>query len=193
MMGLEDVLDNIRKHKEEMIAEIVKKADLETARITQEAKAEASMALKESRDKAKADAAQIMTREISRANIEGRMLLNNAINEKVDAAISGILEDMDSYRKSGSYRSMLVKLSKKAMSELGSNCAIYCSGDDYDYLKGQLQKATIKRAVSNMSGGIIAVSEDGKREVDYSIKNIIDGMKDSIASEILKRMEGLNE
>ncbi len=192
-MGLEDVLDDIQKRKEETIDQISRETESEIGKIIQAAKAEAASITKGAKERAKDESKQITTRILSRANIEGRMLLNNTMNERVEEAVSELVKNIDAYRKSGSYRKLLVSLSQKALDQLGPGSALYSRGDDVEYLKKSFPKIRVEQIDRDILGGVVAVSDGGRREIDYSLENIIDAVKDDFASQVLKSIGGLDD
>ena len=192
-MGLEDVLDDIQKRKEETIDQISRETESEIGKIIQAAKAEAASITKGAKERAKDESKQITTRILSRANIEGRMLLNNTMNERVEEAVSELVKNIDAYRKSGSYRKLLVSLSQKALDQLGPGSALYSRGDDVEYLKKSFPKIRVEQIDRDILGGVVAVSDGGGREIDYSLENIIDAVKDDFASQVLKSIGGLDD
>ncbi len=189
-MGLEDILDDIQKRKEENIDQISRETEDEIGKIIQAAKAEAASIAKDTKERAKEESSQIITKAVSRANIEGRMLFNKATNEKVEEAIKGVMNSVERYRKSDSYRKLLVTLSQKALNQLGPNSIVYSRKDDLEYLKRALPKVSIEPIDHDITGGVVVVSNDGRMEIDYSLENIIEDMKDSFASQMLKIIGG---
>ncbi|MEM3827397.1 MAG: V-type ATP synthase subunit E family protein [Candidatus Micrarchaeaceae archaeon] len=183
-MGLQDVLENIRKHSEESLSKIESDTAAQEKEILDSAKEEAKGILEAARGRAKKDAELIKAKEAARARIDGRMIYNNALGEKAESAIELLKESIGSYTKTSEYKSLLEVLVAKALANLGEGCTIFARREDMPYIK-KIPGVHSLQAGEGFAGGIKAATADGKREVDYTIESIIDAMKDRLASRII--------
>jgi len=97
-MGIEDLVNNILKEAEEKAKKIKESAQLEYARILEEAKKEAEerkdLILKEKKEQIEKQRTKIITQ----ANIEKRRILLEAKNQILDEIFSAVLERIDKER-----------------------------------------------------------------------------------------------
>ncbi|MGC8478842.1 MAG: V-type ATP synthase subunit E [Candidatus Micrarchaeia archaeon] len=192
-MGLEEVLESIKAHKEGSIAQIEREAAEQEEKILGEAKEAAKAIAKESKAKAKSDAEQLIARELSKARIEAKMIYNNAVSEKVEQGISEIKENFEEIAKSARYREILNKLANKAVKELGDDCIIVANKQDLTYLKKAAGKFSIGQPDESITAGLRAFSKDGRKEVDYTLESMIEEMHDRIASRLASYAIGNEE
>ncbi|EQD34950.1 V-type ATP synthase subunit E [mine drainage metagenome] len=78
---------------------------------------------------------------------------------------------------------------KSAKDLLGKDCKIFASSDDMESLgdtKGvhKMQKST------RFTGGIFAVSADGKKELDLTMDTIMSSIRENLIAETLQRIGG---
>lgn len=189
-MGLEEIIDDIEKKKQLETDRLIGDARAQASEIIKAAKDAASKKSKEILDAADLEAKQIKARELSKANIEAKRLVYSAMQESLDNAYKELRKNIASYLKSSQYKALLLKLYNTALDEIGEGCTVYVRKDDVQALEGLKRKAKILDAGSAFAGGLIAVSADGKKELDYSMDRILEIIKPRMYSKLLKLITG---
>lgn len=187
-MGLEEIIGEIEAEASRKISEMRHKSKDEESRITAAAKSEADRILDEANGKAADEARSIISREISKAEMEAKGLYNKAVNDSLEDALEQIRESFGEYRNGREYQQLLEKLVQLAATGLGDDCRILVNSADKKLLpsKGKLKVETDDSKVPN---GIIAYSSDGRKFVDYTLRSILEDSKDAIAAELLKSIK----
>ncbi|MGC8687526.1 MAG: V-type ATP synthase subunit E [Candidatus Micrarchaeia archaeon] len=181
-MGFEEVLRSIREKAESETNAIIEQAESESASILEDANAKASayIALMDSR--AKSDSARLIASTESRANIEAKHLIDKEVNQKLADAMAMLQAYLQEYSKSEEYAKLMGALSEKALKLLGE-CTIYVQKRDLKLLKGA------KASEESFLGGLIAVSKDGTKQVDYTLEGILSRISDSVMSKLIKEIK----
>ena len=185
-MGFEEILESIKKQKADRLNEISANSDGEVAKVLSRAEAEVNEYLKNLQVKAKFERDQIMGREMSKAAIKAKSAYNSEVNAAIESAISTITENYSKYMKTDQYKKLIAKLASVATKELGDDCTVIISKEDAKLISKGKQKFALVDASNEFVGGLKAISKDGKREVDYTLKSIIENSKDYIANKVLE-------
>ncbi len=183
-MGLKEILEDIDRKTGSEVEAILQKADQETKRIRDDAESRARENEQKMTERTEKEAEQIMLRETSKANIAAKMNYDLAANGKIESAIGGIPERLNKYTKSARYKKLLNLLASKAADRLGIDCTILVREEDAQLLK-QDAGFRIGTASGRVSGGLIAVSADGKMEVDYTLDALLVKLHDRVAQKLL--------
>ncbi len=186
-MGLKEILEDIDANTDAEIEGITQKAEEEAKRISEEAGARSADKTRRMEAKSKSDAEQIMIRETSKANIAAKMAYDQEANNRIEAAIDKMRDRLQEYMKSAKYGKLLNALAAKAAAELGSDCAILVRKEDMQLLD---QEAGFKLddVKEHISGGLVAASDDGKMEIDYTLDALLAALHDRLAQKLLERV-----
>ncbi len=187
-MGLEEILKNIELETKAKTKQIANAADAEIRKIEEEGQAAVAGHRKSARIKAEADAKQLLTRELSRANTEAKGIYQNAVNNYINDSMTSLNDNIGSYLESQEYQKLLNTLAGMVTQELGQGCTIAVQKRDVPKLK-QIKDVKVIEAKEKFLGGVRATSNDGKRYMDYSIEKIIESLRDSIAVGLLKMIK----
>ncbi|MCL5100253.1 MAG: V-type ATP synthase subunit E family protein [Candidatus Marsarchaeota archaeon] len=189
-MGLEDILENINRTTKESVKRITDEAKGEADSIRAEAEAKAQSIMQEYSAKAESDAKQLATRELSKASIAAKMEYSAEVNKRVSKAIDSIRGNLQKYAKSPAYRKLLAALAQKAAGELGEGCTLYVQEGDMQLIKQDGKGFKVAKAKDRFAGGLKGSSIDGKREVDYTLEAILQGLHGKVALELVKLIKG---
>lgn len=170
-MGLEEILDSIDRETRVKIESIGRRAREESESIIESAKSEAERLLNESVSKARAEGESEMGRAIASKRMELRRRYQNSINRAVSDSIARIYDSADDFRSGETYARLIPLLYKRVVEALGADCIIRMREDDAKLL-GESIGDRLRRD-DGVVAGMIGVSRDGLREVDYSFKSII--------------------
>ena len=186
-MGLKEILEDIDANTDAEIEGITQKAEEEAKRISEEAGARSADKTRRMEAKSKSDAEQIMIRETSKANIAAKMAYDQEANNRIEAAIDKMRDRLQEYTKSAKYGKLLNALAAKAAAELGSDCTILIRKEDMQLLD---QEAGFKLGdvKEHISGGLVAASDDGKMEIDYTLDALLAALHDRLAQKLLERV-----
>ncbi|MCL5093066.1 MAG: hypothetical protein M1128_01195 [Candidatus Marsarchaeota archaeon] len=185
-MSFEEILESIKKQKADRLREISGNSDDEVAQLLSKTAAEVSEYSKNLQAKAKLEREQIMSREMSKAAIKAKSVYNGEVNAAIESTIDAIMENYMKYMKTSQYKKLIAKLASVALEELGDDCTIIISKEDAKLISKGKQKFVLADAGSEFVGGLKAISKDGKREVDYTLKSIIENSKNDIANKVLE-------
>ena len=187
-MGLEEIIEEIEAEASRKISELRHKSKDEESRIIAAAKSEAGKISDEANGKAADEARSIISREISKAEMEAKGLYNKAVNDSLEDALEQIRGAFGEYRNSKEYPQLLEKLVKLAAMSLGDDCRILVNSADRKLLPSR-GKLKVEADDSKVPNGIIAYSGDGRKFVDYTLRNILEDSKDAVAAELLKSIK----
>lgn len=186
-MGLEEIISNIENDTKAKVNKVVDDAKAEASRIRDNAAKDAAEYTSEMRFRSQTEANQLVARETSKADIEAKQIYQNAVSTVLGGTISTIQDNLSGYVKSDAYVKLLNKLAARAIDELDGDCTITVQKADLPKLKGI--DAKVVAAKDNFVGGLKAVSKDESMYVDYSLEAILEGMKDQLATNLMKLME----
>ncbi len=187
-MGLEEIIKNIEADTKAKSKQIVDAANAEAKKIEENAAAEAAEQTKDSNSKADSDAKQLLTRELSRANIEGKGIYQEAVNGYINDAMQTLGDNLGDYTASAEYQKLLGVIAATAVKELGPGCTLMLQKRDLQKLRGAGKDAKITESREQFAGGLRGLSQDGKMYVDYSLEKIIESLKDGIAVKLLDQI-----
>jgi vacuolar-type H+-ATPase subunit E/Vma4 len=183
-MGLEEILANIERDTKAKVAQIAEEAEKAAEREKQEAEKRADTYNKHMQQKAQSDTSRLLSRELSRANIEARKIYSEALEGTINRTLDSVRESLEDYAESADYPVLLNKLAQSASKELGGDCIIYVQKRDMPKLK-KGKGADPQEAKEEFIGGLKGVSKDGKLSTDYTLENIFSQIREDMAVQIL--------
>lgn len=183
-MGLEEIIADIDANTKAKVASVLDGAGREAQKIREDAQKDANLHIENTKRKAQGDAARLIAREFSRANIESRKIYQDAVTATIDGALDSLSGSLQEYVKSTDYARFLNKSADLAAKELGEDCTIYAQKADLPKIK----HGGAAEAKDQFSGGIKAVSSDGKRSVDFTLESVFQNLKEDIAVQLLKTL-----
>ncbi len=187
-MGLEEILANIERDTKAKMSQIAVEAENNAKRETEEAQKRAEAYNRHMEQKAQGDSSRLLARELSRANIEARRIYGEALESTINSTLDEVRESLNDYAKGADYPGLLNKLAKAAYDELGSDCMLYLQKRDLPKLK-VAKGIDPKESKEEFSGGLKAVSKDGRLSIDYTLENLFSMVKEDIAVQILKMIQ----
>ncbi len=175
-MGLEDV-----------VADILRKADSDREAILAEGRARAAEILanarheiKEREAQAAQDAESVRSasekKELADAELRCKKELQDVKKELIGAAYDGLKKKI-SLLGDAERKRILAGLFEKGRKELGEIGAVYVAGRDLKIALALFRAKKIAVNERNILGGIIAESADAKMLADYSFDSIIESMR----------------
>ncbi len=189
-MGLEEIIKNIDIETKARAKQINDGAIIEARKTEDMAEEQAQAYLDEMKSKSDSDAKQLLTRELSRANIEAKGIYQKAVNDVINESFNALYDNLNEYTESADYSKLLAKLAKSAMEELGPGSRIILNKKDVQKVKAAVKEANIEESKEDFVGGLRATSKDGKMYVDYSLGKIIDSLKEQMAVKLLTLIKG---
>lgn len=181
-MGLNEILEKIGQDNETRVDRVIDDAHDRANKLLDEARAKASDKVSAAKRRAEQESEGYISREESRARIGAAQKYQEELNAHVASAMDSIRKRLPDYTKTDDYTKLLHSLAGRAVKELGDDCTIYARQADVTKIKGK----NVLEATEHFSGGLKAVSSDGARSVDYTLEQVLNGISDSIAVEILK-------
>ncbi len=190
MEAIERIIKRIQEDADWKIKEYHRKAQMEIEKIR---RAEESK-WKREKDKllttGKREADTIRQMYISKAHLDGKKMLMNA-REKVIEEIIG--EMLSKFKEYGDYDRYLKESMEAAKNVLGNEFNVICMRDDISRVKEIAGELGIDVSVIEGDveyGGILAVSKDSLKKVDYTARAFIERNMGDIRKRIYVRLFG---
>jgi V/A-type H+-transporting ATPase subunit E len=110
-----------------------------------------------------------------------RLQSKQIIDEKKKELLTNTMQKLKSYvtslNKSSNYPELLKTMVEESKKELGKSFIVYCGEIDNEKLQSFKFPDSIKFIVDkSIKSGIIAISPDGKKEIDMRLSSIFDGI-----------------
>lgn len=182
-MGLEEVVD-----------EILRKANAEREAILKDAKAKAADVQKaaekeiaEKKSLAAADVENIKsaysTRELADAELKCKKQVQDARKELIDAAYAGMKAKISAMSDT-ERKKILEKLFEQSRAEIGEIGRVFVSPADMKIASALFRAKKINVMPREILGGIVAESADGTVMADYSFDTLIGSMKERTIKDV---------
>lgn len=185
-MGLEEIIKDIDTDTKSRAKQVLDQAHSDAKKILDSSLAEEKAIYEAAESKAAIDSRQELVRETSRANVEAKGIYQQAVSEYIKTATDTLTKSLQAYANSAQYKKLMPKLAESASSQLGSGCTITVQARDLKLLSGaSVGDAKITKSKEQFAGGLKAVSQDGKRYIDYSLESIAESLSDNIAVKLL--------
>jgi vacuolar-type H+-ATPase subunit E/Vma4 len=127
------------------------------------------------------DAARI----VETARLDAKKVLFDAINENMDSAFNIIRQELKNYAKKPEYKKTLEMMVNHAKKNLGKNVVIHSNVDDSMAIKAM--NVTLGATIDTI-GGILAEDNNGTRELDLTIEELLRTHEDDVKSFLIERM-----
>lgn len=135
----------------------------------------------EAKVKSQRDAARI----VETARLDAKKILFGAINENMDSTFNTIRQELKNYTKKPEYKKTLERMVNHAKKNLGKNVVIHSNVDDSMAVKAM--NVTLGATIDTI-GGILAEDNNGTRELDLTIEELLRTHEDEVKSFLLERM-----
>lgn len=179
---------------EEIVADILRKANSDREAILAEGRAKAAQILANAKNEIREREAQAAQdnesvrsasekKEIADAELSCKKELQDVKKELIGAAYDGLKRKISLLGEAERKR-ILAGLFEKGRKELGEIGAVYVAGRDLKIALALFRAKKIAVKEKNILGGIIAESEDAKILADYSFDSIIESMRASMIKDV---------
>jgi len=185
-MALEDIIKEINESTESKIKEINDSTDEQISKINSDKDNEIKSYKDQMDKKAKAILSQIQIEAQSRTNMDSKRLYDEKVEEKLNDAFTIIKDSYSDIRKTPTYKKVLNKIVSDSVEKLGKDAIISINSKDKDLIDANGINIKVDDAIV---GGVRAVSKDGSKEIDETLDNIIDDVKDQLAMKFLKQIK----
>ena len=172
-MGLEEILKALEAEAQLQIERLRSEADTEVATITAKAEEEA----KAIKDRHLAGARQRLGEEqerlVSGAKLEGKMVRLDAREALLERAFTMAQERLARLRGDSAYPAYLMRLTREAVAEIGSDLRIAVSAVDEELIRGVALELGLRAQISaglNTCGGLEASTPDGRIRVVNTVE-----------------------
>lgn len=185
-MGFEELANELHKSADAEGKKIVHASQKSADRTVEEAKAKADELVRAAKKEASEFSKQESSERITSAKLAAKKMVDEARDEAVEASISQMWQRFksDSMRK-GTYPTLLEKLVREGMAELGSREAtVYARDEDRGYLSGY----PLKKLPAEYSGGVIVESASGKVRVNKTIDELFAEKKPELRKQIYDKL-----
>lgn len=184
-MALENVIEEILAKAERSKEEIINQAKEEAKKILDEAIDHASGHTKRFEDETRKLIDESERMEISSLNIHLHKMVLETKKDILDEVYNQFLEKLKNL--DGEKRKELIgKLIEKARKELPDARFVYCNEKDKKFIS-EIKNLEFK-GVINCTGGVIVKNSDGRIRVDYTFDQIAENVKEMMLNEIAKRL-----
>ncbi len=174
-MGFEELVKRIKEETDAKVAELLNNAKKQIQEESLKSEEHAVKIMQHYKQKGKQESEQVLAREHSISIIESKLIQQRALDKKIFESYELLEKNMDKFMRSKRYASLLEKLVDMAKTELGNNCIVEARKEDIKLITNAKAKAN-----PDVLNGIMAYSDDGKRYINYSMDNIIDGMREKL-------------
>jgi len=190
MEAIENIIKRIREDADWKIKEYQEKAQREIEKIRKIEEGKWVREKEKLETVGKREAETIKQMHISKAHLDGKKMLMNA-REKV---IEKIIEDMlSNFKEYGNYDAYLEDSILAVREILGDEFNVVCMKEDIPRVKDIVNKLGMKVTVMEGNveyGGILAVSKDSLKKVDYTARAFINRNIGDIRKRIYVRLFG---
>ena len=190
MKAIDRIIKRIEEDAQWKIQEYWNKADREIERIRniEESKWEREKEKIESMGKREAETIKQM--HISKAHLDGKKMLMNAREEVIERIINQILIHFRDYVD---YERYIKESLEDAKNVLGNSFSVVTLKDDEDLVRRIAEdiKLEIKMIPGEIEyGGILAISNDSMKKVDYTVKAFVERNMGDIRKRIYVKLFG---
>jgi|Deesub1362A_J573_1020465.scaffolds.fasta_scaffold00261_4 V/A-type H+-transporting ATPase subunit E len=168
-MGLDELIEDIRKDTEQKRDEILKKAREEADEILKKAREEADRILKIGEEDAKRLAESERRERISSARLQAGRIVAEAREEVVERAIARMWEFLAELKKRDEYREFLKNVIEQGRKELGGDVKVSASPEDFEIIMSLAPDAELSEF--DTKGGVVLTS--GKVWIDSTFESLM--------------------
>ncbi len=149
--------------------------------------AEIEKSFRESTAKARSEAAQLLSSMKARSDMAARQIYNAELEARITDAFDWLRKGLPDYAKTKGYSALLKKLAAMASDELGEGCRLMVRKEDLQKLKGI--KGAEAWENSKSAGGLVGVSADSKRYIDFTLETLLNETRDRLEVRFVKEIE----
>lgn len=189
-MGLEEILKALEAEAQLQIERLRSVADTEVAAITAKADEEA----KAIKDRHLASARQRLGKErerlVSGAKLEAKMVRLDAREALLERAFTAAKERLAQLHGNSAYPAYLMRLTREAVAEIGSDLRIAVSAVDEELMRAIASELRLRAQISaglNTCGGLEASTPDGR----IRVVNTVEARLERAQSELRQKLAAL--
>ncbi len=186
-MALEDILDGIAKDTKEKVEKLYAKANGESKSIIKNAEDEATAKMAGMVQKASMEIKSVQTRELARKRMEIKKRYYEELNGNILQAKSIIMDNIPKFKNTETYKSLLNVLYGQITTSLGKGCEVLISNDDIPLINFDRSTKVIKS--DDITGGLLGRSKDGSKEIDYTIRSIMDTIESDLITSLSRAID----
>ncbi len=189
-MGFKEILQQIEEQRDKNIKSILSAARAQVAAINEETANREKEIKSDSRNTSKEETIREMGQQAYFHRVEAKKLRREAVNDMINSALKQLNENLKEFTSSPKYQKLLAKMLVRAKTELGQDAMVYVRKEDLEKVKKMLPESLkAEQSRENISGGIKAVSRDGKLSMDLSLESISRSLQDKLVYRLLKEVE----
>lgn len=188
-MGLESILSEIENNRKERIDALRQEYDKKTGELVISTEKQINNIRAESEAMLARQLEEARARYSTALEIEERRILKERKDHLISDALLLFDELATSFYKTKEYKKILASMVKSAKELLGKDCKIFASESDLESL-GETKGVHKLQKASRFTGGIFAVSSDGKKELDLTMDTIMEAIKENLIAEVAVRIGG---
>ncbi len=189
-MGFKEILQQIEEQRDKTIKSITSDAKAQITKIEEETANRKKEIKLHSRSASKDETMREMEREVYVYRVEAKKLHREAVNELVNGALKQLAGNLEAFSSSPKYQKLLSKILAKVKTELGQSAVVYVRKEDLEKVKRVLPTSIrAEQSKDDISGGIKAVSQDGRLSMDFSLESIAGSLQDKLVYRLLKEVE----
>lgn len=179
-MPLDEILQKIEEEAQEQERAILEEARKRAESLLKEADARKEMIYQRYNTKAKEAVEEIRRERISSATLEGRTLMEKAIEEIEWKYETALKEALIEFTKTEKYTQSLLKTIERSWVKLGPGSLVYVNPQDGPRLANNNLPLTLIPKQIDPIGGAIVTSADGRIYIDSTITELLRGRRDEI-------------
>ena len=179
-MSLENILNEIDRSREEQIKKINDYYDQKINEIKATCNTKIKHLEEDFAIKGKNDTRSIIGQYEDRIKIQTKQIIDSRKRDIIKNALEESRSHITSLNKSSKYRELLQNMIDTAITKFGNDLIIHCSENDEEKIKSILTSANII-VDKNIKSGLIAVTKDGKKMIDFRLNSIFDSISDELS------------
>jgi len=178
-MGLEKLVDEVRRTAEAEALDIMERSKAESGGIIANAETEARSIVAQNRRESREEAMKENREELSRARNEASRVLDTARAQVVDRHLQAVWVRVLQFRETDGYGSMMRSLVSRANNELGKGARIYCRKEDAGLIAPDKPQGFIA-----CEGGILVEDSTGRVKLDGRMESLFAESGDKLSAVI---------
>jgi|GEM_PF-2318991 vacuolar-type H+-ATPase subunit E/Vma4 len=188
-MGLENILSEIENNRRQRIDTLRQEYDRKTGELIISTEKRIDSIRKESEVMLSEQLNAVRAKYATALEIEERRIFKERKDHLISEALLLFDDLATSFYKTKEYKKLLTSMIKSARDLLGKDCKIFAFESDIESL-GETKGLHKFQKGGRFSGGIFAVSSDGKKELDLTMDTIMAAIRENLIAEVAERIGG---
>lgn len=140
--------------------------------------------------KSENDIKNIIRQSEDTIKLQAKKIIDDRKKEILNAAMQRLKSYVTSLNKSSNYQELLKTMLAETEKEIGKNFTVYCSESDLEKFKNIKVSESVHFEIDKtIRSGIVAISNDGKKEADMRLSSIFDAISYDIETYLYENIK----